>query len=143
MVKASRGTAAAKPNANTATVQRKIQKDQDRDDASRPSAKADQKAPVQAGSRKQPENMPAQHIPKPAHESALKLQPRFLAPDYEAVANCSARLHLSRAVTPALGERSRCCLHARAPMYRSSIWASTTTPARRSASSKRKVANAS
>jgi NAD(P)-dependent dehydrogenase (short-subunit alcohol dehydrogenase family) len=83
MVKASRGTSTAKPSADTATLQRKVQKQQDRADAVRPSAKAETKGPVQAGPRKQPEKMPAQHIRKPAHESELKLQPRYAAQDYE------------------------------------------------------------
>jgi len=40
------------------------------------------KQPVQAGARRQPEKLPAQHIAKPGHESELALAPRFLAPDY-------------------------------------------------------------
>ncbi|MBA3485656.1 MAG: SDR family oxidoreductase [Lysobacter sp.] len=41
------------------------------------------KEPVQAGTRKQPENpMPAQHLKKPGKEHELDLEPRFLAPDY-------------------------------------------------------------
>jgi NAD(P)-dependent dehydrogenase (short-subunit alcohol dehydrogenase family) len=41
------------------------------------------KSPVQAGTRRQPENpLPRQHQDKPGHESALDPQPRFLAPDY-------------------------------------------------------------
>ena len=41
-----------------------------------------EKPPVQAGTRAQPERMPAQHLDKPGDEHALRLQPRFLAPDY-------------------------------------------------------------
>jgi NAD(P)-dependent dehydrogenase (short-subunit alcohol dehydrogenase family) len=41
------------------------------------------KSPVQAGTRRQPENpLPRQHQAKPGRESALDPQPRFLAPDY-------------------------------------------------------------
>ena len=41
------------------------------------------KSPVQAGTRRQPENpLPRQHQDKPGHESALDPPPRFLAPDY-------------------------------------------------------------
>jgi NAD(P)-dependent dehydrogenase (short-subunit alcohol dehydrogenase family) len=38
--------------------------------------------PVQAGARKQPAKMPAQHLDKPGNEHELELQPRFEAPDY-------------------------------------------------------------
>ena len=42
------------------------------------------KKPVQAGARRQPENpLPAQHLDKPGNEHALELQPRFEAPDYK------------------------------------------------------------
>src|SRR6478672_11674760 len=34
---------------------------------------------VQAGLRKEPTDLPAQHIPKPGNEHALELAPRFLA----------------------------------------------------------------
>jgi len=40
------------------------------------------KSPAQAGARRQPEKMPAQHLPKPGIEAELELQPRFSAPDY-------------------------------------------------------------
>lgn len=42
-----------------------------------------EKAAVQAGTRKQPEKMPAQHLRKPGNEHELELEPRFLAPDYK------------------------------------------------------------
>jgi NAD(P)-dependent dehydrogenase (short-subunit alcohol dehydrogenase family) len=46
-------------------------------------AAGEKKAPVQAGTRRQPTNpMPRQHLRKPGNEHALELQPRFLAPDY-------------------------------------------------------------
>jgi NAD(P)-dependent dehydrogenase (short-subunit alcohol dehydrogenase family) len=44
---------------------------------------AAKKNPVQAGTRRQPENpLPKQHQRKPGHEHKLDPQPRFLAPDY-------------------------------------------------------------
>ena len=41
-----------------------------------------QKPAVQAGTREQPEQLPAQHLEKPGNEHELELAPRFLAPDY-------------------------------------------------------------
>jgi len=68
---------------STARRQRRIQADQDQRDQSRMAKKVDaKKQPVQAGARRQPEKLPAQHIAKPGHESELALAPRFLAPDY-------------------------------------------------------------
>lgn len=70
--------------AATAQRQRAIQKAQDGKDAkaaSRKTGKAQVKA-VQAGARRQPEKMPAQHIAKPGSEAALQLSPLFMAPDY-------------------------------------------------------------
>ena len=40
------------------------------------------KSPAQAGARRQPTTLPAQHLPKPGMEGDLDLQPRFSAPDY-------------------------------------------------------------
>ena len=40
------------------------------------------KSPAQAGARRQPTTLPAQHLPKPGMEGDLDLQPRFKAPDY-------------------------------------------------------------
>ena len=37
---------------------------------------------MQAGARRQPAELPAQHIAKPGNESELALEPRFAAPDY-------------------------------------------------------------
>jgi NAD(P)-dependent dehydrogenase (short-subunit alcohol dehydrogenase family) len=70
-------------------TQRRIQRDQDRRDASAASGKADAdgsgskgKPGVQAGSRREPDRLPAQHLSKPGSEAALRLAPRFMAPDY-------------------------------------------------------------
>jgi len=68
---------------STARRQRRIQAEQDqRDRAGKAKKSDDEKQPVQAGARRQPEKLPAQHIAKPGHESELALAPRFLAPDY-------------------------------------------------------------
>ena len=82
---ATRKAAAKDPRAaRVASRQRRLQdreKEKDARAARKAPAKAAKKA-VQAGSRTQPEKMPAQHIDKPGAEHALDLQPRFLAPDY-------------------------------------------------------------
>ncbi|MDQ3288325.1 MAG: SDR family oxidoreductase [Pseudomonadota bacterium] len=67
----------------TVSRQRSIEQDAlSASDTSSKSGKSDGK-PVQAGTRKQPENpMPAQHLRKPGNEHELDLEPRFLAPDY-------------------------------------------------------------
>lgn len=64
--------------------QREIQRAQDRKDAAKPATKHDgaKPSPPQAGDREQPEQLPAQHVAKPGHESELELQPRFMAPGY-------------------------------------------------------------
>ena len=47
-------------------------------------ARRGQAEPVQAGTRRQPQNpLPTQHLRKPGNEHELDLQPRFLAPDYK------------------------------------------------------------
>jgi NAD(P)-dependent dehydrogenase (short-subunit alcohol dehydrogenase family) len=70
-------------DASTARRQRRIQAEQDeRDQAGKAKKGGDDKKPVQAGARRQPEKLPAQHIAKPGHESQLELSPQFLAPDY-------------------------------------------------------------
>jgi NAD(P)-dependent dehydrogenase (short-subunit alcohol dehydrogenase family) len=69
----------------TASTQRRIQRSQDRRDAGA-SAKGDdagkKKPGVQAGARREPDRMPAQHQAKPGSEAKLALAPRFLAPAY-------------------------------------------------------------
>ncbi len=72
----------------TAEKQRAIQREQDRRDADK-EAKAQARggegggpqAP-QTGTRPQPEDFPAQHLPKPGLERDMALRPRFEAPDY-------------------------------------------------------------
>lgn len=68
-----------------ATVQthQRIQREQDRRDASVARKKApEQGGAVQAGAREQPAELPAQHQTKPGSEAGLELAPRFEAPDY-------------------------------------------------------------
>jgi len=74
-------TAAAE---RTARRQRGLQAAIDRKDAAKPATKkaTRKKVPVQAGARREPTRLPAQHLPKPGREAALELKPRFEAPDY-------------------------------------------------------------
>jgi NAD(P)-dependent dehydrogenase (short-subunit alcohol dehydrogenase family) len=74
----------ASNTAATVATQRKIQKQVDARDKGKPKAKApEEKKPVQAGERTQPQNpMPAQHLVKPGNEHELTPKPRYLAPDY-------------------------------------------------------------
>ena len=84
-------TRSARPSARgaaSAAQQREIQRKVDAEDARKAPKKsakgaAAKKKPVQAGARRQPEKMPAQHLAKPGNEHDLQLQPRFLAPDYK------------------------------------------------------------
>ncbi len=78
---ATRKAAAEDPRAaRVAARQRRLQ-DQEKAKDARATKKSAKKA-TQAGSRKQPEKMPGQHIAKPGNEHELQLEPRFLAPDY-------------------------------------------------------------
>ncbi len=83
---ATRKAAATDPRAaRVAARQRRLQDQEKAKDARAAAKKASKKATkkaIQAGSRKQPETMPAQHIAKPGNEHELDLAPRFLAPDY-------------------------------------------------------------
>ncbi len=82
---ATRKAASDDPRAaRVAARQRRLQ-DQEKAKDARATKKAAKKAAkkaTQAGSRRQPETMPAQHIAKPGNEHELDLAPRFLAPDY-------------------------------------------------------------
>ncbi|MGH8026364.1 MAG: SDR family oxidoreductase [Pseudoxanthomonas sp.] len=72
--------------ARAAKKQRSLQRKVDARDAGsdKPKASKEDKAPVQAGARRQPLNpMPAQHLRKPGNEHELELQPRFQAPGYK------------------------------------------------------------
>ncbi|HEX5686233.1 MAG TPA: SDR family oxidoreductase [Ideonella sp.] len=63
-------------------TQREIQQQQDRRDQERQAGQDDGGGAVQAGARRQPEKLPAQHLAKPGLEADLALKPRFMAPDY-------------------------------------------------------------
>ena len=65
----------------TAAEQRRLQAKTDAADAGRKHDRPKKKA-VQAGARRQPTRLPAQHLRKPGREADLELAPRFLAPDY-------------------------------------------------------------
>src|ERR671912_327995 len=68
-----------------ADKQRDLQATIDAKDATASKSKGkgeEEKTPVQAGTRKQPTQLPAQHLEKPGDEHELDLAPRFLAPDY-------------------------------------------------------------
>jgi NAD(P)-dependent dehydrogenase (short-subunit alcohol dehydrogenase family) len=75
---------AARPKAasETARRQRNLQAEVDQQEKAKPGKKA-AKQPMQAGTRRQPENpLPAQHLRKPGNEHALAEAPHYLAPDY-------------------------------------------------------------
>ncbi len=72
--------ASKKKPGGTLATQKSIQRQQDRRAAAAPAPK--RRAAVQAGARRQPVALPAQHVAKPGRESELELQPRFMAPDY-------------------------------------------------------------
>ncbi len=71
------------PADDTLQAQRRIQRRQDRKDAEGDSDSGSDHAPVQAGARSQPVQMPAQHLTKPGRERELELSPRFQAPGYK------------------------------------------------------------
>jgi NAD(P)-dependent dehydrogenase (short-subunit alcohol dehydrogenase family) len=66
-----------------ADKQRALQDRIDAKDArAKPQSSETEKPPVQAGTRKQPTKLPAQHLEKPGNEHELELEPRWQAPDY-------------------------------------------------------------
>ena len=75
---------------DTLATQREIQREQDARDREKQAkkgkggkgGKAGEDAPVQAGAREQPHELPEQHVEKPGRESELALAPRFQAPGY-------------------------------------------------------------
>lgn len=66
--------------AATASTQRRIQAAQDMKDRRAP--KKTPQGAVQVSARRQPVEMPRQHLKKPGHESQMTLKPRFMASDY-------------------------------------------------------------
>lgn len=67
----------------TARLQQKIQQEQARKDKESKDQQEKDKKAMQAGARKQPEQMPAQTLEKPGKEHELELEAQFLAPNYE------------------------------------------------------------
>jgi NAD(P)-dependent dehydrogenase (short-subunit alcohol dehydrogenase family) len=73
---------------STARRQRRIQAGQDQLDKGKAAKQGDdkkgeeKKGAVQAGARRHPDKLPAQHLAKPGHEAELALAPQFMAPDY-------------------------------------------------------------
>jgi NAD(P)-dependent dehydrogenase (short-subunit alcohol dehydrogenase family) len=85
--------------ATTAAKHRRIQRAQDARDRGNPNPKSRRPGKqaaggVQAGARRQPDRLPAQHLPKPGSETALQLQPQFLAPDYKGSGKLSGSVAL-------------------------------------------------
>src|SRR5690554_3407472 len=76
--KAGKSGAAKKTVERQRDIQRKSEADAKQAKKKAPA----KKKPAQAGTRRQPTSMPAQNLPKPGHEHALELEPRFQAPDY-------------------------------------------------------------
>jgi NAD(P)-dependent dehydrogenase (short-subunit alcohol dehydrogenase family) len=83
MTTSKRNTRGEAPDA-TADKHARMQAEQDRKDAAKKSeGKPEAKGGVQAGLRKEPDEMPAQHIRKPGLEAELELKPNSHAPHYE------------------------------------------------------------
>jgi NAD(P)-dependent dehydrogenase (short-subunit alcohol dehydrogenase family) len=73
----------AAAGAATAAKHRRLQRRQEARDRRRGEQRNPGSAkPVQAGPRKQPAELPAQHLEKPGREADLELAPRFEAPEY-------------------------------------------------------------
>jgi NAD(P)-dependent dehydrogenase (short-subunit alcohol dehydrogenase family) len=70
----------------TGETVRRIQRTQDNRDAratdKKEKGEKKSKAGVQAGARRHPDKLPAQHMSKPGSEADLQLAPQFMAPDY-------------------------------------------------------------
>jgi NAD(P)-dependent dehydrogenase (short-subunit alcohol dehydrogenase family) len=76
-----------KPDAKAdlaAEKQRRLQREQDRKEPAqaRDEGGGKDKPGPQTGTRRQPTELPAQHLEKPGQEGEMALRPRFLAPDY-------------------------------------------------------------
>jgi len=87
--------AAPRSTAGAVRKQREIQNRMDRLDEEHDSRSGQKKrGAVQAGGRRQPVDLPAQHLAKPGHEHALEEQPRYLAPDYRGSGKLAERVAL-------------------------------------------------
>ncbi|QOY61688.1 SDR family oxidoreductase [Lysobacter sp. H21R4] len=80
-----KSSAEAKKAASTAEHQQDLQEPIDAKSSKPKSTTKSRKKTdaVQAGTREQPVDMPAQHLPKPGNEHELRLAPRYQAPDYK------------------------------------------------------------
>ena len=76
------GAGPAGGGSKTAARQRDIQEQALRSAKQAKKKAPAKKSPAQAGARRQPTTLPAQHLPKPGMEGDLDLQPRFSALDY-------------------------------------------------------------
>jgi NAD(P)-dependent dehydrogenase (short-subunit alcohol dehydrogenase family) len=87
---------AARSTAGAVRKQREIQSRMDRRDEDKGAKKSGKKrsGAVQAGERKQPVDLPAQHLAKPGHEHELEEEPRYLAPDYRGSGKLEGRVAL-------------------------------------------------
>jgi NAD(P)-dependent dehydrogenase (short-subunit alcohol dehydrogenase family) len=66
-----------------AEKQRELQREQDAKEPSKPAAPKEKDKPaVQTSARRQPSELPAQHLEKPGLEADMRLKPQFYAPDY-------------------------------------------------------------
>jgi len=81
-MKKTQSPRAPKGAAATGAASRRIQRTQDARDSAADKEKKKSRAAVQAGARREPAQLPAQHQAKPGDESRLDLAPQFLAPDY-------------------------------------------------------------
>jgi NAD(P)-dependent dehydrogenase (short-subunit alcohol dehydrogenase family) len=86
--------AATRSTAGAVRKQREIQSRMDRRDEEKGSKSAKKKPAVQAGVRKQPVDLPAQHLAKPGREHELEEAPRYLAPDYRGSGKLEGRVAL-------------------------------------------------
>lgn len=80
--KSAKTSGSAKAGEATAARQRGIQREALQAAKQAKKKAPASKSPAQAGARKQPTRLPAQHLAKPGKEADLELQPRFTAPDY-------------------------------------------------------------